>query len=189
MFFLNQCSESFPSPGITIHLTSLGCPPKLCWSLDLLWGPAQILIWPYCLFLCVLVWICVFLPPMSTAIRTSEFCFVGALNVVYIFHRHRVCLADCVDLICSLYSLLEGFRSSCLDTLPLAFHYAFIFTSACGNQYCPICSSILSWRKPLTEKPDRAQPTGSQRVGHGQSDPVCIDARFFCLGHLRPRDS
>ena len=43
-------------------------------------GPAQILIWPYGLFLCVLVWICVFLPPMSTAITTSAFYFVGALN-------------------------------------------------------------------------------------------------------------
>ena len=38
-------------------------------------GPAveanQILIWPYS---------CVFLPPMSTAIRASEFSFVGVLN-------------------------------------------------------------------------------------------------------------
>jgi len=24
--------------GVTVHLTSLGCPPTLCWSLDLLWG-------------------------------------------------------------------------------------------------------------------------------------------------------
>ena len=34
-------------------------------------GAAQILIWPYS---------CVFLPPMPTAIRTSVFSFVGALN-------------------------------------------------------------------------------------------------------------
>ena len=34
-------------------------------------GAAQILIWSYS---------CVFLPPMSTAIRTSAFSFVGALN-------------------------------------------------------------------------------------------------------------
>ena len=33
---------------------------------------AQILIWSYS---------CVFLPPMSTAIRTSVFSFLGALNV------------------------------------------------------------------------------------------------------------
>ena len=31
-------SESFPSLGVTVPLTSLGCPPTLCSSLDLLWG-------------------------------------------------------------------------------------------------------------------------------------------------------
>ena len=36
----------------------------------------------------------------------------------YIFHRHRVCFVDRVDLICSLYSWWEGFRSSSLATLP-----------------------------------------------------------------------
>ena len=36
-----------------------------------------------------------------------------------------------------------------------------------GNQYWPICSSILAWRTPsLTEKPGRPQSTGSQRAGH-----------------------
>ena len=35
-----------------------------------------------------------------------------------IFHRHRVCLVDLVDLICSLYSWWEGFGSSSLATLP-----------------------------------------------------------------------
>ena len=37
----------------------------------------------------------------------------------YIFHRHRVCLVDLVDLICSLYSWWKGFVSSSLSTLPL----------------------------------------------------------------------
>ena len=36
-------------------------------------GAAQILIWSYS---------CVFLPPMSTAIRTSAFFFMGILNVI-----------------------------------------------------------------------------------------------------------
>jgi len=49
-------------------------------------GEDQILIWSY-----------VFLPPMSTAIRTSAFSFVGALNDFYIFHRHRICLVDHVE--------------------------------------------------------------------------------------------
>ena len=32
----------------------------------------------------------------------------------YVFHRHRVCLVDPVDLICSLYSWWQGFGSSSL---------------------------------------------------------------------------
>ena len=53
----------------------------------------------------------------------------------YIFCRHRVCLVDRVDLICSLYSWWEGLGSSSLDTLTLSFNCAFISTSACG---CPL---------------------------------------------------
>ena len=72
---INVCLESllseyFPALGVTVHLTSLGCPPTLLIS-----GPAvgtpQVLIWSYS---------CVFLPPMSTAVRASAFSFVGALN-------------------------------------------------------------------------------------------------------------
>ena len=50
-----------------------------------------------------------------------------------IFHRHRVCLVDCVDLICSLYSWWEGFGSSSFVTLPLGFNCGFISTSTCGR--------------------------------------------------------
>ena len=78
----------------------------------------------------------------------------------YIFHRHRVCLVDCVDLICSLYSWWEGFGSSSLATLPLGFNCGFIST-------------------PLTEKPGRPQFTGLQRVGHNRSDLACVDVRVF----------
>ena len=46
--------------------------------------------------------------------------------IFYIFHRHRVCLVDHVDLICSLYSWWEGFESSSLATLPLGFNCGFI---------------------------------------------------------------
>ena len=35
----------------------------------------------------------------------------------YIFHRHRVCLVDHVDLIFSLYTWWEGFEFSSLVTL------------------------------------------------------------------------
>ena len=57
----------------------------------------------------------------------------------YIFHRHRVCLVDCVDLICSLYSWSEGFGSSSFATLPLAFSCGFISTSICGSS-TGVCS-------------------------------------------------
>ena len=50
-----------------------------------------------------------------------------------IFHRHRVCLVDHVDLICSLYSWWEGLGSSSLATLPLCFNCSFISTSARGS--------------------------------------------------------
>ena len=51
----------------------------------------------------------------------------------YIFHKHRVCLVDYVDLICTLYSWLEGFGSSSLATLPPGFNCGFISTSTCGS--------------------------------------------------------
>ena len=42
--------------------------------------------------------------------------------IFYVFHRHKVCLVDRVDLICSWYSFWEGFGSSSLATLPLYFN-------------------------------------------------------------------
>jgi len=94
-------------------------------------GAAQILIWSYS---------CVFLPPMSTAIRTSVFSFVGALNV-FIYSIDRVCLVDRVDLICNLYTWWEGFGSSSLATMPLGFNCGFISRrpSACGSS-TGVCS-------------------------------------------------
>ena len=38
VFLESFLSESFLSLGVTVHVSSLGCPPILCWSLDLLWG-------------------------------------------------------------------------------------------------------------------------------------------------------
>ena len=63
-FFETLLSESFPtSPPWDSSNTVLICGPVV--------GTAQILIRSYS---------CVFLPPMSTAIRASAFSFVGALN-------------------------------------------------------------------------------------------------------------
>ena len=57
----------------------------------------------------------------------------------YIFHRHRVCIVDHVDIMCSLHSWWEGFGSSSLATLPLGFNYGFISTSVCGSS-TGVCS-------------------------------------------------
>ena len=51
----------------------------------------------------------------------------------YIFHRHRACLVDHVDLVCSLYSWWKGFGSSSLAILPLGFNCGFISTSTCES--------------------------------------------------------
>ena len=71
MFLLSHCCQS-PFPHWESQSISL---PRMPSNTVLISGSAvgaaQILIWSYS---------CVFLPPMSTAIRTSVFPFVGALN-------------------------------------------------------------------------------------------------------------
>ena len=60
----------------------------------------------------------------------------------YIIYRYRVCLADHVDLIFSLYSWWEGLGSS-LVTLTLGFNCGFSSTSACG-----LSTGVCSWGCP-----------------------------------------
>ena len=45
------------------------------------------------------------------------------------------------------------------------------------GQYTPV---FLPGKAP-TEKPGRPQSAGSQRVGHNQSNSVCIDASLFLV--------
>ena len=53
------------------------------------------------------------------------------------------------------------------------------------GQYAPVF--LLGESPSLTEKPGRPPSTGSQRVRHGQSDPVHIDARLvFACGSSAP---
>ena len=94
VFLESLLSESFPTMGITVHLTSLGCPPTLCWSLDLLWGHLRSSSGPT---------VCSFLqcPQLS---ELAHFLLWKLSMAFYIFHRHRVCLFDHVDLTCNLYS-------------------------------------------------------------------------------------
>ena len=134
VFLESLLSESFPSLGVTIHLTSLGCPSTLCWSLDLLWGRLRFQSGPIPMCSCLQC------PQLSELV-----CFLlWELSMTfYIFHRHTICLVDCVDLICSLYSWWEGFGSSSLTTLPLGFNCGFISTSACGSS-----TGVCSWGCP-----------------------------------------
>jgi len=101
--------------------------PRMPSNRVLIFGPAvralQILIWSYsCVF-------CLQCPQLSQPVR---FLLWELSMAFYIFHRHRVCLVDCVDLICSLYSWWEGFGSSSLAIVPLGFNCGFISTSICG---------------------------------------------------------
>ena len=133
-FLESLLSESFPSLELTVHLTSLGCPPTLCWPLDLLCGQLRFQSDP------TPTWSCLQCPQLSELV-----CFLlWELSMIfYIFHRHRVCLVDRVDLICSLYSWWEGFGFSSLATLPLGFNCGFISTSACGSS-----TGVCSWGCP-----------------------------------------
>ena len=101
----------------------------------------------------------------------------------YIFHRHRVCLVDCVDLICSLYSWWGGFGSSSLATLPLGFNCGFISTSArCGG-------SAAAWVSGVLAAPDTQ---GSWRLGQKEIEcsrrvwqPVLANMlQYSCLEKL-----
>ena len=95
MFFFSHCCQS----PFLIGSHSPPHLPRMPSNTVLISGPvvgaAQILIWSCS---------SKFLLPMSTAIRTSAFSFVEALNDFYMFHRHRGLLVDCGYLICSLYS-------------------------------------------------------------------------------------
>ena len=81
----------------------------------------------------------------------------------YIFHRHRVCLVDLVDLICSLYSWWEGFGSSSLVTLPLGFNGGFNSTSACGSSTGVCSCGCPGWLRfaPVRARHEVVQLLGS----------------------------
>ena len=98
VFLESLRSESFPLLVVTIHLTSVGCPPTLCWSVDLLWGQLRFQSGP------TPVCSCLQCPQLTEPVH---FLLQELSMSFYMFHRHRICLFDCVDLICSLYSWWE----------------------------------------------------------------------------------
>ena len=124
LFLVHCCQSSFPRWAHS--------PPRLPrrpFHTVLISGPAawaaQILIWSHCVCSCLQC------PQLSELVRF----LLWELSVSFhIFHRHRVCIVDRVDLIWSLYSWWEGFRSSSLATLLLGFNCGFISTSSCGSK-------------------------------------------------------
>ena len=92
----NKCISWVPAVSIFSLAGSHSPPhlPRMPSNTALVSGPAvgttRTLIWSYT---------CVFLPPISTDIRSSAFSFRGALSVLFIFHRHSVCLV-CRDTDC-----------------------------------------------------------------------------------------
>jgi len=77
---LDQLSASFSSMWVTVHLTSLGCPPVLGWSLTCCGHSPD----------SNLVLLFHVLALMSMSSSASVFSFAGTLTVVYIFHRYKV---------------------------------------------------------------------------------------------------
>ena len=85
----------------------------------------------------------VFLPPNSTAIRTSAFSFVGTLNdLLYIPQTKSLPSWSC-GFNLQLYSWWEGFGSSSLVIMSLGFNRDFIFTSGYG-----LSTGVCSWGCP-----------------------------------------
>ena len=95
---------------------------------------AQILIWSYSFL---------FLPPISTAIRTCVFSFVGALNDLLYIPQTQSLPSWLCGFNLQLYSWWEGFGSSSSVALPLGFSCDFISTSGYGSS-----TGVCSWGCP-----------------------------------------
>ena len=120
MFFLSHCCQS-PFP---LHL--LRMPSNTVLVSGPAVGAAQILIWSYS---------CVFLPPMSTAIRTSVFLLWELSMTLYIFQRQ------------SLPSWSCGFNLQLIQLVG-GFWVFFLSYTAPGFQlwfYFHLCMWVVHW--------------------------------------------
>jgi len=101
----------------------------------------------------------------------------------YIFHRHRVCLVDHVDLICSLYSWWEGFESSSLAALPLGFNCGptpvLLPGKSHGRRSLGGCSPWGRWGSDTTERVHFHFSLSC--IGEGNGNPF----QCSCLENLR----
>ena len=96
-----------------------GSPLTLGWSLDLLWdlwGPLRCWSGPIPVCAC---------PQHPQLPELDRFHLWEHSLSTQIFHRCRVYLADCGDLICSLYRWWKDYWSSSLVTLSLGFSFGF----------------------------------------------------------------
>ena len=112
-------------------------------------GAAQILIWSYSSG---------FLLQCSQLSERESFLLWELSMTFYIFHSHRVCLVDRVDLICRLYCWWEGFGSSSLVTLPRVW-FVVLFTLL----HMRSSTGVFSWGCPggLGFAPVRARCRGN----------------------------
>ena len=95
-------------------------------------GEAQILIWSYS---------CVFLPPMSTAIRTSALSSMGALNDLLYIPRTQSLPSWPCGFNLQVEQLVGRFGVFFLShILPLGFNCGFISTFTCGSS-----TGVCSW--------------------------------------------
>ena len=135
------------------------CLPRMPSNTLLISGPAvgvtQILIWSYS---------CVFLPPMSTALRASAFYFVGALNgLLYILSTQDLLSWSC-GFNLQLVQLVGRLCVFFVSHSSLGFNCGFISTSACGwstgvcSWGCPRGLGLLLWGPGV----DVVQLLGSQ---------------------------
>ena len=137
-FLESLLSGSCPSLGVTVHLTFLGCPPTLCY-LGPAVGAAQILIWSCS---------CVFLPPMSTAIRSVCSLFWELSMTFDTSHSHSLPTWSCGCKL-QLVELVGRFWVIFLSHSALGFNCGFISTSTCGSS-TGVCSCEGQVRRRCT---------------------------------------
>ena len=128
--------------------------------------------------------LCVHLPhSLSSVARARAFSFVSLS--FYIFHRHRVYLVGCMDLLRSLCSWWRGFRSSALASLPwssvvvlssplhVVIHRSLLLRLPGRTQFCP--NEDQAWRQCSCL--DHGDPGSTRYMG----EPAAVDTGDIAL--------
>ena len=129
---------------------SLPCLPRMPSKTALVSGPvvgaAQTLIWSYS---------CVFLPPMSTVVKTSVLSFVGGLNVLLYFPQTQSLPSWLCEFNLQLLQLVERFCVFFLSHTAPGFQLWF---------YLHLCMWIIHWYL-LLRLPWRNAPVSAMGAG------------------------